>query len=197
MSMPHDEPNVHMQLRNEAKTRLEAGTAAACGTWSLSVDALHMLHKLSSDPETAGDAIKLLHELQIHQVELELQHEEMLANEQHLDEELSRYKGLFELAPFGYFLVDFQGEIIESNRAGAALFGVERDELTGGRIDRFLAGESRSVLLGLLERLEDDGATQTCEVNTESAASSCGPLRVVANVSPDGRSALLACCERA
>lgn len=194
MSMPNDEPNVHMQLRNEAKTRLEAGTAAY-SNWSLSVDALHMLYKLSSDPETAGDAIKLLHELQLHQVELELQHEEMLANEQHLDEELSRYKELFELAPFGYFLVDFQGEVIESNRAGAALFGVERDELTGGRIDRFLAAESRSVLLGLLKSLEEDGVTQACEVTTESAASSCGPLRVVANVSPDRRGALLACCE--
>lgn len=195
MSKPKDETTIYRQLRKQAEARLKAGTAAAHSDWSLGVDALHMLHKLSSHRETAGDAIKLLHELQVHQVELDLQHEEMRANEQRLVEEASRYKELYEFAPFGYFLVDFQGEIIETNRAGAALIGVGPNELTGGRIDGFVAVESRSELLGLLKKLEEDGATQTCEVTAEGAANSSRPLRVVANVSHDRRCALLACCE--
>jgi PAS domain S-box-containing protein len=195
MSTPKPEPNIYVQLRTEAEARLKGGTAATRGGWSLGVDSLHLLHRLSSDPETAGDAMKLLQELQVHQVELDLQHEEMLANEKRLVEELGRYKELYEFAPLGYFLVDFQGEIIESNRAGAALFGVGRDGLTGGRIDRFLAAESRSVLLGLLEQLGEDGATQTCEVTAEGAANTARPLQVVAEVAPDKSCALLACYE--
>ncbi len=195
MSTPKLEPNFYMQLRNEAEARLKGGTAATHGGWSLGVDSLHLLHRLSSDPETAGDAIKLLQELQVHQVELDLQHEEMLANEQRLVEELSRYKELYEFAPIAYFLVDFQGEIVESNRAGAALLGVGSDGLPGGRIDRFLAVESRSVLLELLERLGEDGATQTCEVTTDGASNGSRSLQVVAKVSPDKRCALLTCYE--
>jgi PAS domain S-box-containing protein len=184
-----------MQLRNEAEARLDAGTAAAYNNWSLGVDALQLLHRLSSDPQTAADALKLLHELQVHQVELDLQNEEMHLNEQRLVEEFTRYKELYEFAPIGYFLVDFQGEIIESNRAGAELFGMGRDELTGDRIDRFLAAESRSVLLSLLERVGEDGATLACEVTVDGDANTFRPLRVMAKASPDKRSVLLACSE--
>ncbi|WP_275096878.1 PAS domain-containing protein [Sedimenticola hydrogenitrophicus] len=195
MSTSTAEPSIYMQLRNEAEARLEAGTAAAYNNWSLGVDALQLLHRLSSDPQTAADALKLLHELQVHQVELDLQNEEMHLNEQRLVEEFAHYKELYEFAPLGYFLVDFQGVIIESNRAGAELFGVGRDELAGDRIDRFLAAESRSVLLSLLERVGEDGATLACEVTVDGEANTFRPLRVMAKASPDKRCAMLACCE--
>lgn len=194
MSTHTAEASIYMQLRKEAEARLKAGTAAAYGR-SLGEDALQLLHRLSSDPETAADALKLLHELQVHQVELDLQNEEMHVNEQRLVEECARYTELYEFAPFGYFLLDFQGEIIESNRTGAALFGVGHDELAGGRIDRFLTAESRSALLSLLKRLGEDGATLACEVTVDGEANISRPLRVVASVSSDKRCVLLACCE--
>lgn len=194
MYTPTVEPNIYMQLRSEAEARLEAGTAAACRNWPLGTDALHLLHRLSSDPRTAADALKLLHELQVHQVELDLQNEELHANEQRLVEEVSRYKELYEFAPFGYLLVDFQGGIIKSNRAAAELLGVGRDELTDNRIDRFLAAESRPAFLGLLERVGQYGSTLTCDVTVDGEANTSRILRVVARADPDKRYALLACC---
>jgi hypothetical protein len=136
-----------------------------------------------------------LHELQVHQVELALQNEEIHLNEQRLVEEFDRYKELYEFAPVGYFLVSFQGEIIESNRAGAELLGVWGGELTGGRFDRFLVAESRSILQSLLESLGEGEAAPACEVTVDGEAGTFRPVRVVATVSPDRRCVLLACCE--
>jgi PAS domain S-box-containing protein len=194
MPTPVAESTIHVQLRKEAEARLKAGTATA-SNWTLGVDALRMLHRLSSDPGTAADALKLLHELQVHQVELDLQSEEMHANEQRLVGECSRYRELYEFAPLGYFCVDFHGEIIESNLAGAALFRVGRDELAAGHINRFLAAESRSVLAGVLQRLAQGGDPQACEVMLDAQVGTVRSLRVMARPSPDRRYALLVCCE--
>lgn len=194
MATSTDETSACMQLRKEAEARLTAGTAGAYSKWSLGVDALNLLHRLSSDPDTAADALKLLHELQVHQVELDLQTEEMHANEQRLVDECARYTEMYQFAPFGYFLVDFQGEIAESNRAGAELFGLGQGEAADGRIDRFLAAESRSVLLDLLKKLAEDGVTQTCEVTADGGSR---PFRMMVKASSDKRCALLACCEPA
>ncbi len=191
MSTAFDQSSVYSQLRNEAESRLKAGTTAA-SNWSLGVDALQMLHKLSSNPQTAADALKLLHELQVHQVELDLQSEEMRSNEHRSVEELSRYKTLYEFAPVGYLLVNFHGEVIESNRAAAELFDVAEQQLTGGRIDRFLALQSRPLLSALLQRVEQGDGPQTSQVILESNA---GTVRVVARASPDKVCVLLACFE--
>lgn len=195
MTTPTAIPDTYTQLRDEAEARLDAGTAAAYGNCSLGVDTLHLLHKLSSDPQTAADALKLLHELQVHQVELALQNEEMHVNEQRLVDEFARYKELYEFAPLGYFLVSFQGEIIESNRVGAELLGMGQKELTGRRFDRFLVPEGHSVLRGLLERLEEGGTALPCEVTVVGDANTFRPVRVMATASPNKRCVLLACCE--
>jgi PAS domain S-box-containing protein len=194
MSQPVTKPSRNTQLRREAEARLKAGAAAATSR-SLGVDALEMLHRLSSSPETAADALKLLHELQVHQVELDMQSEELSLNEHRLVEEFSRYKELYEFAPHGYFMVDFHGEIIESNRAGAELFGVARDQLTGESITRFLSAESCPVMASLLQSAENDHGTRTGEVILAGKAGALRRLQVVAKVSPDKRCILLACCE--
>ena len=194
MSTPVAEPSIYTQLRSEAEARLAAGTAAA-SSWSLGVNALQMLHKLSSDPRSAADALKLLHELQVHQVELDLQSEEMRLNEHRLVEEFSRYKDLYEFAPVGYIIVDFHGEVIEGNAAGAKLFGVGLDQLTGARIDSFLAVESRPLLSDLLQQVAVGSGTRTCELVVDGKAGSTRSMRVMVKASPDKRCALLACCE--
>lgn len=196
MSVPINESGVYGQLRKEAEARLEAGTAAA-SNWSLGVDALRMLHKLSSNPDTAADALKLLHELQVHQVELDLQSEAMRANEQGLVEDLFRYKGLYEFAPAGYFLVDYHGEIIEGNIAGAELLDVAHGQLTGVRIDQFLTPESRLMLSELLQELKKKADTRGLELTLDGKADLIQTLQVIARVSPDKHYVLLVCSKRA
>ncbi|SDY71403.1 PAS domain S-box protein [Nitrosomonas halophila] len=158
-------PKHQTTLRHEAETRLNKGAAPSTQGWTLGKDALSMLYDLARDPAAAGDALKLLHELQVHQVELDLQHEQMEQDRNELVEALARYAELYEFAPVGYFIVDSESKIIEGNRTGARLFGVECAELSGQRIDSFLAPASGQVLRALLERLRID-SRGSCESQT-------------------------------
>lgn len=192
MSTSVVEPSVYAQLRSAAEARLRAGTATA-SNWSLGVDALQLLHRLSSNPQTAADALKLLHELQVHQVELDLQTEEMRLTEHRLVAELSHYRELYELAPFACFLVDFQGEIIDSNRACAELFSIPEDELKRGALARFLTAESYPELMSALQGTGE--GTRTAKVILAHQTATPRPLRLMARTCPDTRCVLLACCE--
>jgi hypothetical protein len=77
MSMHVVDPSKLSELRQHAESRLQEGEAPKTLGWSSSAQALSLLHRLASDPASAADALKLLHELQVHQVELDLQHEQM------------------------------------------------------------------------------------------------------------------------
>lgn len=103
---------------------MKEGTTPITGYWSIGVDALRMLHRLSNNPDNAGDALKLLHELQVHQVELDLQNEEIAANERALVEELDLYRTLYDSVPFAYFVVDLEGTVIQGNLAAAELLAL-------------------------------------------------------------------------
>jgi len=195
MLTPTEKTNIYAQLRAKAEEQLKAGTAPAKNHWSIGVDALRLLHQLSSDPTSAQDALKLLHELQVHQVELDLQNEEIAANELALVEDLNLYRGLYDSALFGYFLVDFDGIIIQGNTAAGELFEVPRHSLEGRRIDTFLTPENRPLLLGLLQRVAESDSRDTCMAEIGSDANGYRHLQFLASVSPQREYILLACCE--
>ncbi len=89
-------------------------------------------------PRSADD---LLHELQAHQIELEMQNEALRQTQVALELSRDRYLDLYEFAPVGYFTVDRRGLIAEANLVGAALLGVERNKLTNRRFAAFVAPE--------------------------------------------------------
>ena len=187
---PSAVPNPHVQLRLAAEGRLKEGTAPPTKGWPTGTNALGLLYKLASSPESAGDALKLLHELQVHQVELDLQHEQVEATRHEIAEDLARYKALYEAAPVGYFSVDLLGRILEANVAGAELFGLDLADLTGRRIESLLAPASRPLLHGLLKELRKgvSGASRDLPPGSGRGAQA---LRVVASAAPDGASSLL------
>ncbi|MFO7604428.1 MAG: PAS domain-containing protein [Gammaproteobacteria bacterium] len=184
----------HKQLRKAAEDSLKRGTAPPSKGWSIGTDTLALLYRLASAPESASDALKLLHELQAHQVELDLQHEQLIANEQQFFHEHARYKALFERAPFGYFVVNIDGHVIEANLTGAKLFGVEPGAFMGNAFDGFLAPASRPVLADLLKQLSN-GDVASCEVHTGDQAGTLRQLQVIANIEPDDEVVLLAVLE--
>lgn len=195
MPTTFNESSVYTQLRDKAEAQLQAGTTPTASRWSVGADALNLLHRLSSNPDNAEDALKLLHELQVHQVELDLQNEEVAANEQALVEELSLYRNSYESAPFGYFLVDLEGKVIQVNLAGAELFGVGLDDLEGLPIDTCLPAESRPQLLGLLQRVAKSGTRNCCVAETGGGAQGSRHLQFLASIAPGSKHILLACCE--
>ena len=74
---------------------------------------------------------KLVHELQIHQVELDMQNEELRRSQGETEAALAKYSDLYDSAPIGYFTFNPQGIILEANLTGARLLGMERGSLLG------------------------------------------------------------------
>jgi PAS domain S-box-containing protein len=83
-----------------------------------------------------------LHELEVHQVELELQNEELRNTRQTMEVALERYTEVFDFAPIGYATLDLQGNVAEINHAGGALLGGDRSTFVGKRFAIFVAPRS-------------------------------------------------------
>ncbi|MCG6117890.1 MAG: PAS domain-containing protein [Aquimonas sp.] len=145
-------------LRALARQRLSAGIAPPSRGWGVSVEALALLHRLASDPDSAADALKLLHELQVHQVELDLQQAQLEVSERELSETLARYQGLHTLAPLAYFVLDSQGRVQECSPAAAKLLAAASEDVCGRPFRELLRTASRAQFGALLEALIHDGA---------------------------------------
>jgi PAS domain S-box-containing protein len=92
---------------------------------------------------SAADIQALIHNLQVHQIELGLQNEELRATHLELQAARDRYADLYNFAPVGYFTLDENGAIVEANLTGAALLNVTRSALIGAPLTRFVAPEDR------------------------------------------------------
>lgn len=195
MSTTLDRSHATSPLRTKAEAQLQAGTAPATSYGSMGVDTLRLLHRLSSDPDHAADALKLLHELQVHQVEIDLQHEEIAAHERAVEADLHRYQALYDYAPLGYLLVDVQGRVIQANLAAAELFGVGRDELEGQPVDSVLNPQQRPRLHDLLQRVATSGGRESCVARASVGTQGPRPMQFMAAIAPGRERLLLACCE--
>jgi len=87
------------------------------------------------------DQAKLLHELQVHQIEMEMQNESLKQAHTALEESHNRYLDLYELSPVGYLTLSSTGQIAEINVTGAALFGIDRTRLIKRNFSDFLSQE--------------------------------------------------------
>jgi PAS domain S-box-containing protein len=157
MSKTHDDA----RLRERAVKTLIRGIPVAPRRSSQS-EALAVLHQLASSPSTATDAMAMLHELQVHQVELELQQEEFRRAQSELEAALVRQTALVERAPVGYMTVDATTVLCEINLAGAQLLGETRDALLGRPLASLLSAPSADALQGLLARARDAQPPETC-----------------------------------
>ena len=93
-------------------------------------------------PEVARRA---LHELRVHQIELEMQNEELRRTQEELEVSRARYFDLYDLAPVGYFTLSEQGLILEANLTAAKLLGVARGALVKQPLSRFILPEDQDI----------------------------------------------------
>jgi diguanylate cyclase (GGDEF)-like protein/PAS domain S-box-containing protein len=107
---------------------------------------------------------KLLHEMQVHQIELEMQNEELRGVETALDASRARYFDLYDLAPVGYCTVSEAGLILQANLAAATLLGVPRVRLAMQPLSRFIAKADQDTLYLRRKRLDETGEAQSCEL---------------------------------
>jgi PAS domain-containing protein len=151
------------RLRLAAEGQLRERTAPPTRGWPVGTDTLALLHKLASQPESASDALKLLHELQVHQVELDLLYSELEEREIVMQRELRRYQNAFEWVPAAYFLVSGAGIIEEASRTGGGLFDLDAAALAGQPLASFLPEAGRRALGDLLQALRPGEAAVDSE----------------------------------
>jgi PAS domain-containing protein len=106
---------------------------------------LKQKQKDAASQEKETDMKKLLHELQVHQIELEMQNEELRQAYETTEAALKKYTMLFDLAPVGYFSLDQDGTICELNFTGADILGERRFSLIDSNFKLFVSEGSRLV----------------------------------------------------
>jgi PAS domain-containing protein len=109
------------------------------------------------------DSKRLLHELQVHQIELEMQNEELrLANEA-AETALKKYTILYDFAPMGYFTLDEEGSICELNFTGAEILGDKRFSLVGSNFKLFISDDSKPAFNKFFKRVFNSKSKESCE----------------------------------
>lgn len=117
-------------LRREAQARLEG-----------------VVPETLPSPETLNRALE---ELRIHQIELEMQNEELRRAQLELDLTRARYFDLYDLAPIGYCTLSLPGVIVQTNLAAVTMLGMSRASAIGRAFARFIHSEDQSALHTLL-----------------------------------------------
>jgi PAS domain S-box-containing protein len=121
-------PNDDLRARAEERTR-EKGAR---------------LHELAA-ATSSGETLRLIHELQVHQIEMEMQNEELRREQEELEASRARYFDLYDLAPVGYLTINEQGTILEANLTAAKLLGIDRGALLTQPLTRFVVPEDREA----------------------------------------------------
>ena len=107
---------------------------------------------------------ELMHDLQVHQIELQLQNEELRRAQAALEESRARYFDLYDMAPVGYVTVATEGLILEANLCAANLLGVSRSELVRRPLSRFIVKPQQDTYYLCRRLLLETGQAQSCEL---------------------------------
>ena len=138
--------------------------------------------------EPAEDREKLLYELRIHQVELEMQNDELQKSEAELEQARHRLEILFENAPVGYFVVNAEGLVQTVNRHGAAMLEADQDRLSNKPFVIYLHRDYHAAFFQHVHTVFRQGNSQGAEMRivTRSGRQLWGRFESVLNRRPDG-----------
>jgi PAS domain S-box-containing protein len=174
MSTNNDKSSVASGLRRAAEDQIKAKTAE--------VDL----------PRPDEDMLQLVHELQVHHIELEMQNEEMRRSEEELMASRDKFSLLYDFAPMGYFTLDRKGTIRTVNLTGATLLGIERSSIINRRFVHFVADKDRHPFTAFLGRIFELQARDNCEVMLSKGGAPPLVVRIEAAAVESGQECLVA-----
>ncbi|MEI7989705.1 MAG: PAS domain S-box protein, partial [Chloroflexota bacterium] len=125
-------------------------------------------------------------ELHIHQIELEMQYEELRVAQAEVEAGLERYTELYDFAPLGYFTWGRDGKILQVNLRGASLLGMERANLVGRLLGFFVSQDTRPLFTTFLERMFSSREKESCEVTLQLENKTHLHVRIEAVISKNG-----------
>ena len=159
------------QLRRQAEALISQGADAAAAALSL------------------AEAQRVLHELRVHQIELELQNEELRRAQSELDAARARYFDLYDLAPAGYLMVNQSGLILEANLTAATLLDIARLKLVSRPFTRFVLSVNHALCQQYHDALFKTRTPATCELRMVTHNGTAFWARLTATVAQNGDSA--------
>ena len=124
--------------------------------------------KNSADTAIETDVKRLVHELQVHQIELEMQNEELRQANERAEAALKKYTMMYDFAPMGYFTLDHKGIIYELNFTGAELLGDRRFSLLNSNFKLFVSEETLPIFNNFLSIVYLGKSKESCEVKLGS-----------------------------
>ncbi|MFZ4523761.1 MAG: PAS domain S-box protein [Bacteroidales bacterium] len=113
--------------------------------------------------ETAK-AMKITHELEVHQIELKVMNEEFILAKEQAEVDAKKYVELYDFAPSGYLTLSIDGRIIGINLIGANMLGKERLYLQGAKFEFFVSEDTKQTFNLFLEKAFGTKAKESCEI---------------------------------
>ena len=188
---PFSPPSNPSSLRHRAQ-RLIQFQGSALGEAQDASAALRVLFELASSPDTAPDALALLHELQVHQVELDLQHEELLSSRAELDSAWSRQVQLRESSPSAQLVLDSAGRLLECNAQALQCLNQDPHTLYGKPLTNWLSAADVQPFLTWLQQAQQSAHTPSMALVLRAKDRADRPVVAAACVNPMAPGVLLA-----
>ena len=143
----------------------------------------HLESGLAGSP---ADTQRLVHELQVHQIELAMQNEELRKARDEMETGLERYTELYDFAPVGYLTLDREGTIREANLTSASLLGIERSRLVKRRFALCVSAADLPAFNAFLAKVFASKVRESCEVTLLKEGKPPVELRIGAAVAASG-----------
>jgi PAS domain S-box-containing protein len=118
---------------------------------------------------TLEETRRLVHEMDVQRIELEMQFDELRRTQAALEAARDRYSALFDMAPLGYLSLDSQGRIRQANLACAELLGVEKQHLANKRLNEFVVSGDQDHFFNFLRQSFRNPARKHCELEVQRA----------------------------
>ncbi len=131
-------------------------------------DALQEKQATSPSNFSESEIIRLIHELEVHQIELEMQNEELLLAKEQAEKAAQKYAELFLYAPAGYFTLSRSGEILELNLVASQIFGIEKHALLNRQFGAFVSEDTRPIFNEFLENIFKFHTRSSCDITLDT-----------------------------
>jgi two-component system, cell cycle sensor histidine kinase and response regulator CckA len=144
-------------------------------------------HPNSGEVRSEVDTQRLVHELHVHQIELEMQNEELQQARDLMEAGLEKYSDLYDFAPVGYMTFDREGTIQEVNLFAVGLLGIDRTYLLKRRFQAYVTPSEVPAFHAFLENVFESKIKESCELTLVNSNQRSIPVRVEATLAASGR----------
>jgi len=171
-------------MKNQEENQLEANELRQKAEDELVI-------RKSSIINDEANNLKLVHELQVHQIELEMQNDELTKAREHAETTMEKYTDLYDFAPSGYLTLSEEGEITDLNFLAATMLGKDRIQLKSSRFGLFIAPESLDIFNEFFNNIYRFREKQSCELLLKSSSDTPCYIHVDALVSESTSACLI------